>query len=68
MGSEMCIRDRPNLGAALEGAEKLFNGSKRSQAKKILIVIMDRKSVSEPSTVEVCDSKENILDYSRRHG
>ena len=57
----------PDLEAALEGAEKLFNGSKRSQAKKILIVITDKKSVSEPGSVEVGDSKENILDNSRRH-
>lgn len=43
----------PNLDAALDKAETLFNGSKRDQAKKILIVIMDKKSPSEPSSVKV---------------
>ena len=42
-----------DLVAALEKAEMLFNGSKRSQAKKVLVVIVDGKSVSEPDIVEV---------------
>ena len=45
----------PNLDAALGTAETLFNGSTRDQAKKILIVIMDKKSSSEPDSVQVCD-------------
>lgn len=45
----------PNLDAALEEAEVLFNGSKRDQAKKILIVVMDKKSPSEPGGVQVGD-------------
>ena len=43
----------PNLDAVLEKAEMLFNGSKRSQAKKILILVVDRKSANDPSSVKV---------------
>lgn len=43
----------PNLDKALEEAETLFLGSKRDQANKILVVIMDRLSPSEPSSIKV---------------
>lgn len=43
----------PNLDAALEKAETLFNGSKRNQAKRILIVIVDKKSASETGSLKV---------------
>ena len=43
----------PNLDVALEKAETLFQGSKREQAKKILVVIVDRLSPSEPSSIQV---------------
>ena len=43
----------PNLDAALEKAKTLFNGSKRSQAKRILIVIVDTKSASQTDSVKV---------------
>lgn len=45
----------PNLDKALEEAETLFQGSKRGQANKILIVIMDKLSPSEPTIVKVDD-------------
>lgn len=45
----------PNLDSALEESKTLFQGSKRDQANKILVVIMDRLSRSEPSSVRVGD-------------
>ena len=45
----------PNLGRALEEAETLFQGSTRGQAHKILVVIMDKLSPSEPTVVKVND-------------
>jgi len=43
----------PNLEAALEMAETLFANSTRDEATKILIVIMDKKSISDPNFVWV---------------
>ena len=43
----------PNLEAALEMAETLFANSTRDEATKILIVIMDKKSISDPNFVRV---------------
>lgn len=43
----------PNLDRALEGAETLYQGSTRGQANKILVVIMDKLSPSEPTIVKV---------------
>lgn len=43
----------PNLEAALEMAETLFTNSTRDEAIKILIVIMDKKSISDPNFVRV---------------
>jgi len=45
----------PNLDRALEQAETLFKGSTRGQANKILVVIMDKLSPSEPTIVKVND-------------
>ena len=45
----------PNLERALQGAERLFQGSTRGQANKILVVIMDKLSSSEPMIVKVND-------------
>jgi len=45
----------PNLDRSLEKAETLFKGSTRSQANKILVVIMDKLSPSEPAIVKVND-------------
>ena len=46
----------PNLERALQGAERLFQGSTRGQANKILVVIMDKLSPSEPMIVKVNDT------------
>lgn len=43
----------PNLEAALEMAETMFANSTRDEATKILIVIMDKKSISDPNFVRV---------------
>lgn len=45
----------PNLDRALQKAETLFKGSTRSQANKLLVVIMDKLSPSEPVSVKVND-------------
>ena len=45
----------PNLERALQGAERLFQGSSRGQANKILVVIIDKLSSSEPMIVKVND-------------
>ena len=45
----------PNLDRALEEAQTLFQGSTRGQANKILVVIMDSLSPSEPTIVKVND-------------
>ena len=45
----------PNLERALQGAGRLFQGSTRGQANKILVVIMDKLSSSEPMIVKVND-------------
>lgn len=45
----------PNLDRALEEAKTLFQGSTRGQANKILVVIMDKLSPSEPTIVKVND-------------
>lgn len=45
----------PNLERALQGAERLFQGSTRGQANKILVVIIDKLSSSEPMIVKVND-------------
>lgn len=43
----------PDLDKALEEAKTLFQGSTRDQANKILVVIMDRLSPSEPTSIRV---------------
>lgn len=49
----MSASSSPNLEAALEMAETLFANSTRDEATKILIVIMDKKSISDPNFVRV---------------
>lgn len=46
-------RSSPNVDEALAKAEMLFQGSKREQTHKILVVIMDRLSSSDPLIVQV---------------
>lgn len=49
----MSTSSSPNLEAALEMAETLFANSTRDEATKILIVIMDKNSISDPNFVRV---------------
>ena len=49
----LSTRSSPNLDEALAKAEILFQDSKRDQTQKILVLIMDRLSPSDPVIVQV---------------